>query len=170
MFRNSTCYPDDEVQRLVRLAMAELELPSPNSILIRVSHTRLSEQRRRAGNRYVYGATGRAHPYVFVRPDVPKGAAWEIHLRIGKPDDFPCAWYDRGYAGVEVGMLRDWRDALVALAAHEGKHIEVYQHELAAHGRTSKAKRRAAGFSGHAEEGRCDAEAASALRRFKEAT
>jgi hypothetical protein len=138
VFRNRTVYPDDEVQEVVRFALAGLDLPSRSSIVVRVSHTRVSGSRRRAGARYLYVASGHAYPFVYMRRDVPDGAAWEIHLRVGRPDDFPGIWHDR----YEVGFpeLRDWREGLVAIAAHEGKHIEAFQHGRMKNGRAGEAR------------------------------
>jgi hypothetical protein len=154
VIRNETDYPEAEVERLVRFAFAELELPSPYSIVARVSYTKPTKSRRR-GAASMYGASGLARAHVRLRWDVPRNAAWEVLLRIGRPGDFPVAWFDRHYQH-PVGILRNWQDALVAISAHEGKHIENYQLRL-----SSKLTTRA-------EEARCDAYAAARLRAWKE--
>jgi hypothetical protein len=162
VLRNKTIYPDAEVRALVRDGFAGLDLDRrQGSILVRVNHTRISARRRAAGSRWVYAASGRAYPYVFVRPDVPAGAAWEMRLSVSRPDDFPVDWYDRHKHFTDLGPLRDWREALVAIAAHEGKHIELYQ-------RMTPVKRhRRSALSGYAEESRCDAYAAKQVRRYR---
>lgn len=169
VIRNTTQYPDDEVARLVRFAMRELHLPSRFSVLIRVSHTRINRRRLADPKKYVYGASGRAHNYVYRKPDVPDGAAYEVHLRVSRPELFPCDWNDR-YAddNVRIGELADWREALVCIAAHEGKHIEQYQLERNRGRTTAKQRRRV--LSGIAEEMRCEAEAKAALARYRATT
>jgi hypothetical protein len=162
VFRNQTVYPDAEVRALVRFAFADLDLPEPRSIVIRIRHTRNRRGRR-------YGATGMAYPYVYVKPDVPEGAAYEIHLNIGRPDVFPCSWQDRATAPLPIGMLADWQEALVVIAAHEGKHVEVFQQNH----RNPWRKPRRTRSSSHALEDRCehgDPQQQSAHRASTEAT
>lgn len=164
VFRNRTEYPDDEVQRLVRFAFADLDLPEPVSILIRVGYTRTS-RRRREPNCPQYGASGMAYPYVHKKPDVPDGAMYEIRLSIARPETFPTKWHDRANAPAPLGMLADWREALVAIAAHEGKHVEVYQQNH----RNPWRKPRRTRSSSHALEDRCDAYASGRLAAHRTA-
>jgi hypothetical protein len=139
-FRNETGYPDDEVERLVRFALDDLELR--RTVKVRVSYTRLSTARKLYGGPYVYGATGVA-------------GSSGMALRIGRPDDFPVPWRDRRPKQTgTVGILADWREALVAIAAHEGKHVEGYH--------------RRGWEGGQAEEDRCDAYARRVLRQYRE--
>jgi hypothetical protein len=156
--RNRTQYPSDEVAALVRYACSELDLPSKRSVLVRVSHTRIRASRRVGDGRWMYGASGRAFNCVHRAPDVPRGAAYEVLLHVGRPDDFPVCWYDRGYPGVTVGELHDWREGLVCIAAHELKHVEGYQRGVHVHNR--KMTRRE-------EEARCDAYASSVLTTWR---
>ena len=143
VIRNESEYPMTEVRRLIRFAFAELDLPP--QVWATIVHTRLAGWRRtHQGGSKMYGASGWAR-------------GREMRLCIGRPGDFPCSWYNRGYAGVHVPDLRDWRDALVAIAAHEGKHVEMF------HMRCGRMTTRE-------KEGRCDAYAASTLRRFQEAS
>lgn len=160
VFRNRTGYPDAEVKQLVRFAFADLDLPRPYSILVRVDYTRVT--RRRAAEGDQYGASGHAYNYVFVAPDVPAGAAYEVRLFLAKPDVFPTLWHDRARAPLPIGMLADWREALVAIAAHEGKHIEEYQ----ARWRLGRKRGRA---DGHASEDRCDAYASGRVAAYRQA-
>lgn len=141
VIRNESEYPDVEIRRLVRFAIAELELPP--LVYATVKHTRITGWRRNAGGNWMYGASGEAR-------------GRKMTLCIGKPRDFPVGWFNRGYAGVHVPDLHDWRDALVAIAAHEGKHIEMVR--LGHHWQ----------LSGREREARCDAYAASRLRVFQE--
>ena len=165
VLRNATIYPDAEVRTLVRQGFSGLDLNHrQGSILVRVNHTRISQRRREAGSRWVYAASGCAYPYVHVRKDVPAGAAWEVRLSVSRPNDFPVEWYDRHKHFTDLGPLHDWREALVAIAAHEGKHIELYQ-------RMTPVKRhRRRQLSGYAEESRCDAYAAKQVRRYRATT
>lgn len=155
VFRNQTVYPDVEVQALVRFAFADLHLPEPVSILIRIRHTRKS--RRRTTDDH-YGASGHAYPYAYVGSDVPEGAAYEIHLNVARPDAFPTTWNDRANAPLPLGMLADWQEALVAIAAHEGKHVEVFQQENRNPWRRTRGRAAAAAL-----EDRCDAYASGRL-------
>lgn len=160
VIRNRTRYPDAEVKQLVRYGFADLELPSRHSILVRVGYVRLSHWRRATDS--IYGASGIAYDHVYVKPDVPRGAAYEVHLNVAREEDYPAPWYDpRPVPEHEVGELADWREALVAIAAHEGKHVEQFQRM------PGRANRRAAGESHRSEEDRCNAEAARRVRRWR---
>jgi hypothetical protein len=77
-----------------------------------------------------------------------------ILLRIAKPDGYPAPWYDRSYVGLELGMIQDWRESLVAIAAHELKHLAEIQRGCLERHRLM--------------EGRCDAYAYSRLTAYRE--
>jgi hypothetical protein len=76
-----------------------------------------------------------------------------VSLRIAKPDGYPAPWYDRAYVGLELGMIQDWRESLVAIAAHELKHLAEYQRGCLKRGQVM--------------EGRCDAYAYSRLTAYR---
>lgn len=148
VFRNRTAYPDAEVQRLVRFAFADLELPSRFSVLVRVGYT------RRGG-----ACSGHAYGYVHAAKDVPAKAAWEVRLRLDRPGGYPSRpWREHG---IEFAFA-DWQEALVMIAAHEGKHIEGYQ---TGHG--GRSNRARLNLTGYQEEARCDAYAAWCLDLYR---
>lgn len=80
---------------------------------------------------------------------------WPVYmsLRIAKPDAYPLPWLDRGYVGLELGLIHDWRESLVAIAAHELKHLSEFQRGCLTRRRTM--------------EGRCDAYAYSRLQAWR---
>jgi hypothetical protein len=77
-----------------------------------------------------------------------------MSLRIAKPEVYPRPWNDLSYSGHELGMIADWRESLVAIAAHELKHLSEFQ-------RGCLERRRLM-------EGRCDAYAYSRLTAYRE--
>jgi hypothetical protein len=78
----------------------------------------------------------------------------DITLRVAKPEAYPLPWNDLSYTGLELGMIADVRESLVAIAAHELKHISEYQRGCLARQRLM--------------EGRCDAYAYSRLTAYRE--
>jgi hypothetical protein len=83
-------------------------------------------------------------------------ALWpaEMSLRIAKPEAYPLPWNDRSYTGREIGTITDWQESLVAIAAHELKHLAEYQRGCLKRGQVM--------------EGRCDAYAYSRLTAYRE--
>lgn len=153
---NETGYPDAEVKRLIQFGLADLDLVDERyPLLARVVYTRVSRRQRRPDGTARYGISGSAHYQPMYVDGIPGvRAAWLMILRVGRPADFPTSWYDRYRLG--PAELRDWRDALVAVAAHEGKHIESRQHGI---GHSA--------LGGRREEERCDRYALTRLRVFQ---
>jgi hypothetical protein len=78
----------------------------------------------------------------------------DMTLRVARPETYPLPWHDRGYVGLELGMIADVRESLVAIAAHELKHLSEYQRGCLSRQRLM--------------EGRCDAYAFSRLAAYRE--
>lgn len=78
----------------------------------------------------------------------------DMSLRIAKPEAYPLPWLDRSYTGRELGQIMDWRESLVAIAAHELKHLAEFQRGCLERRRTM--------------EGRCDAYAYSRLQAYRQ--
>ncbi len=135
---NHTDLDTREVRRLISFAGADLDFVR-GVMWVHVRWTRPHHDRTNP-----YPATGDA------MSDVPT----HTNLRIAKPETYPAPWYDRAYVGHELGMINDWREALVAVAAHEFKHLAEIQRGCSARGRTM--------------EGRCDAYAYSRLFAYRE--
>lgn len=116
---NTSRYPDAEVKRLVRFALADSEL----------THVHVNVKNSKHPRR------GAAYGRVPSISNAPRSARSLITVGIGAPHHFP---HENGYwnskarkegKGRRGGKwpeitLRDWREALVYCAAHEAKHIE----------------------------------------------
>lgn len=128
--RNETCYPDADVRALIRFAVEPLDLPHT---VVLVNHTRQSELRR--ANNALSPYSGRAF---YGMPErmrrISRTAKRAIRLSVGQPECFPMSrfsWrngWDYAPGQWPLFRHRDWREALVHIAAHEGKHTE-YQAE-----------------------------------------
>ena len=123
--RNQTAYPDDEVDRLVRWAVAQFDV---KETLVVVSYTR--------NNSPYSGMAYNSLPYD-MKP-WPKSAWYGMKLRIGRPHVYPYpdpCWRHGGLWNYKpdsewpLWMCETWQETLVMLAAHEAKHIEDYQHK-----------------------------------------
>jgi hypothetical protein len=120
---NQTPYPTREVAQIVRFALREQEANDP-TLLVRVKRTTWGGK-----GRYYPRANGRAaHLWDWNRGEwktievkVPRGIAHLI--TIGLPPSYPRAipYYDRRETPPELDAV-DWREELVAIAAHEAKH------------------------------------------------
>lgn len=119
LFTNRTSYPDAEVKRLIRFAFADLDLPP--AITVAITYTRLTRRRLGWGDEYRYALSGHAWKYG------PTRGGYEVSLRLGREHEFPCQFWSRE-RGPGGAVANDWREALVFVAAHEGKHIESYLH------------------------------------------
>lgn len=152
--RNATDLPKADVRKLIRFALADLDLDG--TIRANLSHTRISDRRRRrGGGRYgVYPATGEAI------------SSREMDLRVTRPELFPCTWYDRYQATEEgIGWVADWREALVAIAAHEGKHLAEIQRGCPIGRRRQRTRSETRTI-----EARCDAYARARVNAYRELT
>ena len=120
-FRNTSRYADDEVLRLVRFALSEIDT---RGVHVNVKNT--TSVRR-----------GRAYNGLPSISNAPPNARYLITIGIGPPEEFPFEngsfvrrngeWVKRRGGRWPEDTLHDWREALVNVAAHEGKHIEQYR-------------------------------------------
>jgi hypothetical protein len=121
--RNTSKHPDDEVRSLIEFAAKPFEL------------------------RYVcVNVRGTSHPFAGMAyrgvphmSNAPRTAKYLVALRIGAAHHFiereitnlrtNAAGEKQPYGGKRSPLIhyRSWREALVAVAAHEFKHIEQFQ-------------------------------------------
>jgi len=127
-------YPKDEVERLIDFATEGIET---HDVYFAVKNTK---------------RTYRGRAYAFVPSISPAskidGVRYLITLALGKESNFPCSsehytwkWDSEkreyfkvmkghGYGGKKSPIIvtNDWKETLVALAAHEARHIYQYRH------------------------------------------
>jgi hypothetical protein len=108
--QNTSRYPTDDVERLVRFATADLDM---RGVCVNVKNS----------HRYAYG--GYAYLGVPEISNAPPSSDYLVTLRLGAPERFPFTPPRR--RGVPPLRLACWREALVAVAAHEARHIEQYR-------------------------------------------
>ncbi len=134
--RNHTDLPSSEVRRLIAFAGADLDFDR-GVVWVDVRWTQPHHDRING-----YPASGEA--------------LWPVRmtLRVAHPSEYPLPWHDRSYTGRELGRIEDWRESLVAIAAHELKHLSEYQRGCLSRGRLMEA--------------RCDAYAFSRLSVYRE--
>ena len=121
MVRNTSRYPDEEVTELVRFALSEIDA---RGVCVNVKNS--SATRR-----------GRAYSAIPSISNAPADSRYLITVGIGAPDHFP--FEDGSYTRRNGELvkrrggrwpaetLRDWREALVSVAAHEAKHIQQFR-------------------------------------------
>lgn len=141
---NHTAYPDAEVRRIVRAQLREAEV-SGVTVTVRYARGRSAHGWWRS---YWYLSKGEDRPQILVK--LPRPGV-EI------ADYVP---YERKREQGRSFPLADWREALVAIVAHEAEHDRQY-HTLGE--RRQKGKRRSQ------VELRCDLAAYRAWRRWREA-
>lgn len=117
IIRNTSRYPTREVKALVRFATSELDM---RRVCVNVKNS----SRVRSGY---------AYDHVPAMSNAPAGCRYLITIKLGGPENWPReeAYHNgngarRGGRWPEIDIA-DWREALVHLAAHEGKHIDQYQ-------------------------------------------
>lgn len=173
--RNATAYPTDEVEGLVRWAMADTK---PAETLVVVRHTVQTRERRAEPGYWLRPYSGRAHDHVpgELVKGCPAGAWYAAILRIARPADgvypMPTSVWRYGHEPIEGEDARwpppegwpafrfvDWREALVYVAAHEAYHVEGYRERGHHHYRNRSAQ---------AEELAAELFAASVIRRYRE--
>ena len=121
MIRNTSRYPDGDVRELVRFALSEIDA---RGVCVNVKNS--SATRR-----------GRAYSSIPSISNAPAGSRYLITVGIGAPERFPFedGSYTRRNGEVvkrrggrwPAETLRNWREALVSVAAHEAKHIEQFR-------------------------------------------
>jgi hypothetical protein len=110
--KNTSRYPTDEVRQLVEFGMRgvrteRLEVHVKNSADI-------------FGGMAYHGVPSISTAYGKATVDRL------VTIRIGAPERFPHTRMTR-YVRAPVYDLRDWREAMVMVAAHEGRHIQQMQ-------------------------------------------
>jgi hypothetical protein len=117
--RNTSRHPDDEVSELVQLGTRGVDM-SRVCVNVKGGH----------------GLSARAYDGVPSISNAPRGARYLVTIKVGAGVRFPVGPYNRnGKAPDEVGprnrfpffTYADWREWLVAAAAHEARHIHQYR-------------------------------------------
>ena len=113
ILRNKSQYPDSTVRALVKFATRELDM---RHVCVNVRNSTGSL----AGHAY------RGVPSI---SNAPPSAEYLVTLRIGDRSRFPVEHRYPGKSGNRWPFiyLEDWREAVVYLAAHEGKHIDQFR-------------------------------------------
>jgi hypothetical protein len=118
--RNTSRFPDDEVRRLIEFATEGLDM---RRVCVNVKGGR--------------GLGGRAYDGVPSISNAPRAARYLMTIKLGNGASFPVGPLNRnGKSPGEVGprnrfpffTYADWREWLVACAAHEARHIHQYRH------------------------------------------
>ena len=82
-----------------------------------------------------------------VRPNVPASVDHLLICRVGDPDSFPRMNYVYPRKDSPGNWeLADWREALVAITAHEAMHLRQYRMKPKGHGRYSEVETEWAAF------------------------
>jgi hypothetical protein len=120
--RNTSRYPDDEVQDLVRFATRDVDM---RGVCVNVKNGELA---------------GGAYNGVPEISNAPEPAEYLVTLRLGRADQrWPLGPVNYHFKTpdetgprnrVPFYVCNDWREWLVKLAAHEAKHIEQFRHEV----------------------------------------
>jgi hypothetical protein len=151
IIRNTSRYPDAEVEALVEFAAIGLPV---SRVCVNVK-----------GSEYAYA--GRAYQYIPRQSNAPRSCKYLVVLRIGPEKLFPIDnmrsrvrwvrvksgeaydvrevrsvvrgtehWLERQvisrgpYGGGPLIKMEDWREGLVSLAAHEFRHIKQFREGL----------------------------------------
>lgn len=118
--RNTSAHPDEEVRDLVRFATQGIDM---DRVCVNV----------KGG----HGLSARAYDSVPSISNAPRRARYLVTIKIGNSVSYPVGPHNRnGKAPHEVGprnrfpffTYADWREWLVAAAAHEARHIHQYRH------------------------------------------
>jgi hypothetical protein len=117
--RNTSRHPDDEVRELVRFATRGIDM---KRVCVNVKGGR--------------GLSARAYDGVPSISNAPRRALYLVTIKIGNGVRYPLGPHNRnGRSPAEVGprnqfpffTYADWREWLVAAAAHEARHIHQYR-------------------------------------------
>jgi hypothetical protein len=112
---NTSTHPTDEVKRLVRFALDECEA---FAVEVHVKGTR-------------HAFRGMAYRGVPGEANALRSTRYLMTVGIGVDAKFPQAidyWKLAGGGPNGGHVLADWREALVYLAAHEGRHLSQFEH------------------------------------------
>jgi hypothetical protein len=110
--RNTSRYPSDDVLRLVLFATANVDM---RRVCVNVK------------NSHRYACGGYAYLGVPEISNAPPSSEFLITIRLGAAQRFPTQLPHTKRSGPR--RLSCWREGLVAIAAHEAKHIEQYRHD-----------------------------------------
>lgn len=125
-FLNFSQYPDDEVRQLVTMAMRDVDTVG---VAVHVKNSRRGAYRGMAYDGVPAISRAARH----------KRTRYLITIGIGAPDRFPVdnlvsttrngVTERHPYGGKRSPLIEmaDWREALVAVAAHEARHIQQFQ-------------------------------------------
>lgn len=104
--RNTSRYPTAEVRALVKFAMSECDV---RGVCVNVKNS-------------TWAYRGMAYQGVPCISNAPPQADYLVTVGIGGEQHFPMT-----VARAPVDEFRSWQEALVAVAAHEAKHIEQFR-------------------------------------------
>jgi len=131
LVQNETGYDGRGVSACVRFVFRELDL-SGDGVVVKVKHHNGAYAYQ---GRIYFQAWGHgSHVYnysrgewAYVAPRMPMGYNHLIVCRLGKPGTYPCDTnvYDRKDSP-GTWTVTDWREALVAITAHEATHLRQY--------------------------------------------
>ena len=120
--RNTSRFPDEEVRELIELGTQDVDM---TRVCVNV----------KGG----CGLQGRAYDGVPSISNAPRRARYLMTIKLGSGVAFPRGPVNRnGQSPDQVGprnrfpffTYADWREWLVACAAHEARHIHQYRHDL----------------------------------------
>jgi len=97
---NETDYPTNEVRRLVRFGMKGLKVKGVPVYIVK--------SRKHATGLATWGSKPR------------------VIIRIPSADRFPMTGWRRHRSGPWNHDHQDWKEAIVSLSAHEGRHIDLH--------------------------------------------
>jgi len=97
----SATYPESEVREMLSFAAKHVEL----------KHSKLRVKVKNSRSQF----RGMAYRIAYLHSDRASGSEGLVTIGIGKPDKFP-------YSSNSTHELRDWKEALVFVAAHEFSH------------------------------------------------
>lgn len=121
--KNTSRYPDDAVLQLVIIALRGI---NARRLAVNVKNSRRPYRGR------TYATVPSISP-VSAEPDIER----LVTIGIGAPECFPLDTAIgqpgtlHGYGGKRspIITMNDWREALVAVAAHEARHVWQFEHE-----------------------------------------
>jgi hypothetical protein len=118
--KNTSRYPEDEVRQLVAFGMRGVNTAG---LAVNVKNAQNCAYRGRAYERV---------PLLSSRVTCSTVRRL-VTIGLGEPERFPVSNFDprkqHAYGGKRSPLIeyRDWREALVAVAAHEARHIQQFQ-------------------------------------------
>lgn len=121
--KNTSRYPDDVVRQLITIALHGVD---DRRLAVNVKNSRRPYRGR------TYATVPSISP-ISAEPDIER----LVTIGIGAPECFPLdtaigqpgALHGYGGRRSPIITMIDWREALVAVAAHEARHVWQFQHE-----------------------------------------